>query len=68
MLFKHKSHRFKGWMLKGLAEKNNADEATLAIPEFHTGKVKHEDKPEPPTDSICYDYVAIPEIHIQKKK
>ena len=44
-------------------------EDTVAVPEFHTGKVKHPaEKPEPVKESIHYDNVAIPEIHIPRKK
>ena len=42
---------------------------TVAVPEFHTGKVKHPaEDAEQPEESIHYDNVAIPEIHIPHKK
>lgn len=44
-----------------------ADE-NLAFPEYHTGKVKHTDPAEHSEESIHYDNVAIPEIHIPHKK
>ena len=44
-------------------------EDTVAVPEVHTGKVKHLQDTEPhPEESIHYDNVAIPEIHIYRKK
>ena len=41
---------------------------TMAVPEFHTGKVRHHDDAEAPEESIHYDNVAIPEVHIPHKK
>ncbi|MCI5572216.1 MAG: hypothetical protein SOV54_08525 [Faecalibacterium prausnitzii] len=43
---------------------------TVALPEVHTGKVRHpEEQTTPAADkSIHYDNVAIPEVHIHPKK
>ena len=42
----------------------------VALPEVHTGQVTHSDAPETPEKhkSINYENVAIPEVHIPKKK
>ena len=42
----------------------------VALPEIHTGQVTHSDAPETPEKhkSINYENVAIPEVHIPKKK
>lgn len=42
----------------------------VALPEVHTGQVTHNDAPEIPEKhkSINYENVAIPEVHIPKKK
>ena len=41
----------------------------LAFPEIHTGKVKQISSEKPNSDeSVIYDTVAVPEIHIKKKK
>lgn len=41
----------------------------LAFPEIHTGKVKQKLSDKPDTDeTVTYDTVAVPEIHIKKKK
>ena len=42
----------------------------VALPEVHTGQVPHSDAPETPEKhkSINYENVAIPEVHIPKKK
>ena len=41
----------------------------LAFPEIHTGKVKQISSEKPNADeSVIYDTVAVPEIHIKKKK
>lgn len=41
----------------------------LAFPEIHTGKVKQKssDKPDP-DETVTYDTVAVPEIHIKRKR
>ena len=47
-----------------------AESENLAVPEIHTGEIKEEEKDDK-TDKdeyITYDNVAIPEIHIKKKK
>ena len=45
-------------------------DADVALPEIHTGKVPHPDAAETPekNKSIAYENVAIPEVHIPKKK
>ena len=42
----------------------------VALPEVHTGQIAHSDAPETPEKhkSINYENVAIPEVHIPKKK
>lgn len=42
----------------------------LAIPEVHTGKVDIEDtdKEDNKKSSVTYDTLAVPEVHIRKKK
>lgn len=41
----------------------------LAFPEIHTGKVTQNDtEKETDKDTVVYDTVAVPEIHIKKKK
>ena len=41
----------------------------VAVPEFHTGKVKHPaEQPEYSDESIHYENVAIPEIHMSHKR
>ena len=40
----------------------------LAFPEYHTGKVQHTDPAEHSEESIRYENVAIPEVHIPQKK
>ncbi|MCI6007256.1 hypothetical protein ACTQ3M_04350 [Oscillospiraceae bacterium LCP25S3_E10] len=41
----------------------------LAFPEIHTGKVANKDtETEEFDDTVQYDTVAVPEIHIKKKK
>ncbi len=42
----------------------------LPLPEVHTGQIAHSDAPETPEKhkSINYESVAIPEVHIPKKK
>ena len=42
----------------------------LAVPEIHTGEVDHNDDTdkEKHEESITYENVAIPEIHIVKRK
>ena len=42
----------------------------VALPEVYTGQVAHSDAPETPEKhkSINYENVAIPEVHVPKKK
>lgn len=50
-------------------KKYRVDTENLAVPEIHIGEVKEqkgEIKEE--EDSIAYDEVAVPEIHVRKKK
>ncbi|MBQ9828523.1 MAG: hypothetical protein IJM62_07550 [Lachnospiraceae bacterium] len=42
------------------------DMENLAMPEIHTGKVKPEE-PEEPEETITYETLAMPEIHIKHK-
>lgn len=39
-----------------------------ALPEYHTGKVKHEPEHIHEGENIHYDNVAIPEVHPHTKK
>ena len=39
-----------------------------AVPEYHTGKVKHPAEEAPEEESIHYDNVAIPEVHLHHRK
>ena len=49
-------------------DKYSFNSENLAIPEVHTGKVKQNDIVEDNDDeSVLYD-VAVPEVHIKKKK
>jgi len=41
---------------------------SVAVPEFHTGKVKHHEEDAAAEETIHYDDVAIPEIHLPHKK
>ena len=41
---------------------------TVAVPEYHTGKVKHEPEHPEEEETIHYENVAIPEIHLPHKK
>ena len=44
------------------------ESGNLAVPEVHIGEA-HEKEPEPePEENITYENVAIPEIHIHRKK
>ena len=40
----------------------------LAVPEIHTGAVPETEELEADPEEIQYDTVAIPEIHLGKKK
>lgn len=49
-------------------DKYSFDSENLAVPEVHTGKVKQNDIVEDNDDEpVLYD-VAVPEVHIKKKK
>ncbi|MDD5889413.1 MAG: hypothetical protein PUC69_02205 [Ruminococcus sp.] len=49
-------------------DKYSFNSENLAVPEVHTGKVKQNDIVEDNDDeSVLYD-VAVPEVHIKKKK
>ena len=70
-----KHHIFKAWFWKkrGAAPSkppHEHEEETVAVPEVHTGKVRHMDRGETTEQEkpIHYDNVAIPEIHIHHKK
>ncbi len=45
------------------------DEENLAVPEVHTGKAGalHEEQPEA-EEPVRYDGVAVPEIHMRKRR
>ncbi|MDY6329771.1 MAG: hypothetical protein SPL51_09820 [Lachnospiraceae bacterium] len=79
MFFKRKKKE-KYFKIKEIKEKKKykMDYDYLAVPEIHTtGMAKKEDECEEPAESengneanehITYDTVAMPEIHIHKKK
>lgn len=49
-------------------DKYSFNSENLAVPEVHTGKVKQNDIVEEDDDEpVLYD-VAVPEVHIKKKK
>lgn len=49
-------------------DKYSFNSENLAVPEVHTGKVKQNDIVEDNDDeTVLYD-VAVPEVHIKKKK
>lgn len=49
-------------------DKYSFNSENLAVPEVHTGKVKQNDIVEDNDDEpVLYD-VAVPEVHIKKKK
>ena len=51
-------------------EPEQKERTTVAVPEVHTGKVRHEAADSTPEADcpIHYDNVAIPEIHIHPRK
>ena len=57
-------------MEKRKKEKVKYDVASenLAVPEDHTGEVEHAETDPQPDEPITYENVAIPEIHIRRKK
>ena len=65
-------HHLKMWLQQKLWKKQPHDheEETVAVPEVHTGKVRHEAADRTPEADcpIHYDNVAIPEIHIHSRK
>lgn len=61
--------RWNAW-LNARTQTHPAQEDAPAVPEIHTGKVRHtdvEETPEPDAE-IHYENVAIPEIHLHPKK
>ena len=44
------------------------DYTETAVPEYHTGKVKHPSVEDAGEENIHYDNVAIPEVHLHHKK
>lgn len=58
--------RLKNWFRQKSRSRKNGQEETVAVPEVHTGKVRHEAADSTPEADcpIHYDNVAIPEIHI----
>ena len=65
----HEKH-WDSWEQFSRAEHaEHLEDEDFAVPEFHTGKVKHPaEDAEQPEESIHYDNVAIPEIPIPHKK
>ena len=63
-------HHLKMWFQQKLWKRpeQTHEEETVAVPEFHTGKVKHSPEHEEQGEVIHYDNVAIPEIHLPHKK
>ena len=66
-----KAH-LKMWFQQKIWSKHHeaGQEETVALPEVHTGKVRHDhaDETTPAADKpIHYDNVAIPEVHIHPK-
>ena len=63
-------HHLKMWFQQKLWKKpeQTHEEETVAVPEFHTGKVEHSPEHEEQGEVIHYDNVAIPEIHLPHKK
>ena len=64
-------YHLKVWFQKKLWSKRaDHEEETVAVPEVHTGKVRHvEEDATPAADKpIHYDNVAIPEVHIHPRK
>lgn len=62
--------RLKNWFRQKSRSRKNGQEETVAVPEVHTGKVRHEAADSTPEADcpIHYDNVAIPEIHIHSRK
>ncbi len=62
--------RLKNWFRQKSRSRKNGQEETVAVPEVHTGKVRHEAADSTPEADcpIHYDNVAIPEIHIHPQK
>ena len=61
--------RLKMWFKQWLWHKPDPShtEETVALPEFHTGKVHHTEAHAPQEEPIHYDNVAIPEVHLPHK-
>ena len=59
-------HQLKMWFRQKLWRKSAHPhpEDTMAVPEIHTGKVHHTEEAAPHHETIHYDNVAIPEVHI----
>ena len=62
--------RLTNWFRQKSRSRKNGQEETVAVPEVHTGKVRHEAADSTPEADcpIHYDNVAIPEIHIHSRK
>lgn len=62
---------WKKWTAKVRQHHYRVERDDLAVPEIHTGHA-HEDAPEeenkPAEEPITYDNVAIPEIHLKRKR
>ena len=61
--------QLKNWFRQKGRRKKSGEE-TVAVPEVHTGKVRHEAADSPPEADrpIHYENVAIPEVHIHPRK
>ena len=62
-------HHLKMWLQQKLWHKpeHPQEEETVAVPEIHTGKVRHTENAAPHHEAIHYDNVAIPEVHLPHK-
>ncbi len=64
---------WKKWTAKVQQHRYRVEQNDLAVPEIHTGHIS-EDVPalvaeeKPGEESITYDNVAIPEIHLKRKR
>ena len=64
---------WKKWTAKVRQRRYRVEQDDLAVPEIHTGHA-HEDthapeaEEKPAEEPITYDNVAIPEIHLKRKR
>lgn len=62
---------WKKWTAKVRQHRYRVERDDLAVPEIHTGHTPAEDAQKetaPAEDPITYDNVAIPEIHLKRKR